>query len=134
MEAEKQGLKSDQSRVLFMPSDYAPEVLCDSSEANAGEEVDGEPVQHTVFLMFEATIRAFSFLIRVKKSIWEDFPKNLPCVPGIIPWKKSLPAHLQSGVPRSRNKLCKTHELSQFLKEASGERDIERVHTEQKTN
>lgn len=61
MEAEKQGLKSDQSRVLFMPPDYAPEVLCDSSEANAGEEVDGEPVQHTVFLMFEATIRAIFF-------------------------------------------------------------------------
>ena len=103
MEAEKQGLKSDQSRVLFVPSDYAPEVLCDSSEANAGEEVDGEPVQHTVFLMFEATIRAIFFLIRVTKSTWEDFPDNLPCVPGIIPWKKSLPAHLQSGVPRSRN-------------------------------
>ena len=51
MEAEKQGLKSDQSRVLFMPSDYAPEVLCDSSEANAGEEVDGEPVQHTVLYL-----------------------------------------------------------------------------------
>ena len=103
MEAEKQGLKSDQSRVLFMPPDYAPEVLCDSTEANAGEKVDGEPVQHTVFLMFEATIRAIFFLIRVTKSTWEDFPDNLPCVPGIIPWKKSLPAHLQSGVPRSRN-------------------------------
>jgi len=59
-----------------------PEVFCDSSKTNTGEEVDGKP-----------------------------------CVPRVVSWQKSLPTHLQCGVPCPRNKFGQAHEFRKLLEE-----------------
>ena len=41
-----------------------------------------------------------------------------PCVPWVVSWQKSLPTHLQSGVPRPRNKFGQAHEFRKLLKYA----------------
>ena len=76
-----------------------PEVFCDSSKTNTGEEVDGKPSHHTIEAKSEGMLIA-----------------NVgPCVSRVISWQKSLPAHLQCGVPRPRNKFGQAHEFRKLL-------------------
>ena len=54
-------------------------------------------------------------IIQLRPSQRVSYCEVRPCIPWVVSWQKSLPAHLQCGVPCPRNKFGQAHEFRKLL-------------------